>query len=284
MKKNVLKSVIALAALTFGSQALADGFSASLGTTLYPGSPSFFSVGGSLGYSLKVLPLLTINGGLSVNYLSASTGASLSYLSAGIGAEYLFGLSQTADLKIDLPVGADVFLIAPVSNSQNVNPVTSGIGADIYAGIDVQYLTSQSLKVSGAGQFSVNFGSNTSVGFGLSGAVGLNYYPTESLQVYGGLSLYSNLSSTFSYGLNGGVNYLVANPIQLYANVGLSNSGYALGTGLFYSFTPSLGLGLSLGYSNSFTSPSTNANFSIGLQLSFIENPKPRVTFAQFRP
>ncbi len=285
MTKNLLKSFVALAALTFGSNALAaDGFSASVATSLSPGNPSYFSVGGSLGYSLEVVPLLTVNAALNLGYVSSSSGNSLSYLSAGIGAEYLFGLNKTADLKIDLPVGADVFLVAPVSNSQNVTPITSGIGADVYAGVDVQYLATGTLKVSGAGQFSVSFGTNAGIGFGLYGAVGLNFYPTESLQVYGGLSLSSNLSTSLSYGLSGGVNYLVATPLQVYANVGLSNSSYSLGTGLVYSFTPSLGLGFSAGYSNSFATPSTNANFTIGLQLSFVENPTPRVTSAQFRP
>ncbi len=289
MTKNLLKSFVALAALTFGSNALAaDGFSASLIVPFSPGNPSYFSVGGSLGYSLEVMPLLTVSTGLSVRYLSSSTGNSLSYLSAGIGAEYLYGLSKTSDLKIDLPVGVDVFLTAPISNSQNVQPISSSFGGDVYTGIDIQYLSSPMLKVTGFGQFSINVGSNAGLGFSLSGAVGLNYYPTESLQVYGGLSLYSSLytqSSLYgSYRVYGGMSYLIAEPLQLSASLSVSNGNYSLGTGLNYSFTPSFGLGIYASYANSFITPSTNANFTIGLQLSFVENPTPRVTSAQFRP
>jgi hypothetical protein len=288
MKKNVFKSVIALAALTLGSNALADGFSASLIVPFSPGNPSYFSVGGSLGYSLEVVPFLTVNTGLSVTYLSSSTGNNLSYLSADIGAEYLYGLSKTSDLKIDLPVGAGVFLIAPISNSQNVQPISSRFGGGVYAGVDIQYLSSSMLKVTGSGQFSINFGGSAGVGFSLSGQVGLNYYPTESFQVYGGLSLYSSVytqSSLYgSYRVYGGVSYLITEPFQLSASFSVSDGDYSLGTGLNYSFTPSFGLGIYASYGNSFTTPSNNANFTIGLQLSFVENPTPRVTSAQFRP
>ena len=287
MTKNVLQSFVTLAALTLGSNALADGFSASVATALSPGNPSYFSVGGSLGYSLEVMPLLTIDAGLNLGYFSSSSGSSLTYLSAGIGAEYLYGLTKTTDLKIDLPIGADVSFTAPIS-SQNSALVSSGFRGDVYAGIYVQYLSSPMLKVTGSGQFSINLGSSAGLGFGLSGAVGLNYYPTESLQVYGGLSLYSSLytqSSLFgSYRVYGGMSYLIAEPLQLSASLSVSDGAYSLGTSLNYSFTPSFGLGIYASYGNSFTSPSTNANFTIGLQLSFVENPKPRVTTAQFRP
>jgi hypothetical protein len=287
MKKNVLKSVIALAALTLGSNAFADGFSASLGTSLSPGNPSDFSVGGSLGYSLEVVPLLTISTGLNLNYFSNSSGSSLSYLSAGISAKYLYGLTKTNDLKIDLPIGADVSFSAPIS-SQNSVLVSSGFRGDVYAGIDVQYLSSPMLKVTGAGRFSINLGSSAGLGFSLSGAVGLNYYPTESLQVYGGLSLYGSfytLSSLYgSYSLYGGVSYLLAEPLTFGTSLSVSDGSYYLGTGLYYAFIPSFGLGISASYSNSFITPSSNANFTIGLRLSFVENPTPRVTSAQFRP
>jgi hypothetical protein len=287
MTKNVLKSFIAFAALTLGSDALADGFSASLGTSLSPGNPAYFSVGGSLGYSLEVVPLLTVSTGLNLAYISSSSGSSLSYLSAGVGAEYLYGLTKTTDLKIDVPIGADVSFSTPIS-SQNSVLVSSGLRADIYAGIDVQYLSSPTLKVSGSGELSAAFGSTAGVGLRLSGSVGLNYYPTESLQLYGGLSLYSSIyakSSLYgSYFVYGGVSYLIAEPLRLGASLSVSDGNYSLNTGLSYSFTPSFGVGIFAGYGNSFITPSNNGNFTVSLQLSFVENPKPRVISAQFRP
>jgi hypothetical protein len=287
MTKNLLKSFVALAALTLGSDALADGFSASLGTSLSPGNPAYFSVGGSLGYSLEVVPLLTVSTGLNLAYISSSSGSSLSYLSAGVGAEYLYGLTKTTDLKIDVPIGAAISFTAPLSQ-QNASLVSSGLNALIYSGIDVQYLSSSELKVTGSGDLFVAFNTNAGLRISLSGSVGLNYYPTESLQLYGGLSLYSGISATSSlygnYRVYSGVNYLIAEPLQLVANLSLSDGSYSLGTGLYYSFTPSFDIGITAGYSNSFITPSTNANFTIGLQLSFVENPKPRVTSAQFRP
>ncbi len=287
MKKNVLKSVIVFAALTLGSNALADGFSASLIVPFSPGNPSYFSVGGSLGYSLEVVPLLTVGAGLNLNYISSSSGNSLSYLSAGINAEYLYGVTKTIDLKIDVPIGVGISLTAPLSQ-QNAYLVSGGLNAVVYSGIDVQYLASSMLKVTGSGQFSVGFNTNTGLGIGLSGAVGLNYYPTKDIQLYGGLSLFSSFSPqsslSGSYIVYAGLNYLIAEPLQLGASLSLSSGNYSLNTGLYYSFTPSFDVGITAGYSNSFTTPSTNANFTIGLQLSFVENPTPRVTSAQFRP
>jgi hypothetical protein len=319
MKKNVLKSFVALAALTFGSNALADGFSASLGAALSPGNPSYFSVGGSLGYSLEVVPLLTVSANLALDYTS---GGNLTYLRAGIGAEYLYGLTKTTDLKIDLPVGADVSY--SVLSQQDVAYVSSSLRGDVYTGIDVQYLASRTLKVNSAGRFSINLSSSAGLGFGLYGGVGLNYYPTESLEIYGGLSLYGSFytasglgislygsasldyypteslkiygglslygslytgsSLNSNYSLDGRVSYTIAKPLELSAYVGLFNGNYSLGTGLNYLFTPSFGLGIYASYGNSFITPSTNANFTIGLQFSFIENPTPRVISAQFRP
>jgi hypothetical protein len=287
MKKNVLKSVIALAAFTLGSNAFAEGFSASLGTSLSPGNPSYFSVGGSLGYSLEVAPLLTIGAGLNFDYSASSSGGSLFYLGFGLGAEYLYGLTKTTDLKIDVPIGANIGLTVPISQ-QNFFLVSSGLSGYIYSGIEVQYLSSPMLKVTGSGQFSIGLNRDASVGFSLSGSARLNYYPTESLQLYGGLSLYSGISTNSSlygsYNVYGGMSYLIAEPLQFGASLSLSSGNYSLNTGLYYSFTPSFDVGITAGYSNSFTTPSNNANFTIGLQLSFVENPTPRVTSAQFRP
>jgi hypothetical protein len=237
MKRNILKSLVAVTALSLsaglGSNAFADGFSASVDAPVFQGNQFNFSIGASLNYSIEVMPRLFIGASLSPTFvIDPNTGVGAFSLASRVGAKYVVSIVKTSSLFVDVPigVGVDVGIVPAVS-----------VAADINAGININYVIAPNLKVLAAasGEFGYNFSAGA-LFYGANGTVGLFFEPVKSIELFArGEAGFSNSTANASYSLIGGA---------------------------YYTIVPQFKLGLYAGYNNSFSNAFTNGGFVVGLR------------------
>ncbi len=234
MKRNILKSLVAVTALSLiGSNAFADGFSASVDAPVFQGNQFNFSVGASLNYSIEVMPRLFVGASLSPTFvIDPNTGVGAFSLASRVGAKYVVSIVKTSSLYVDVPigVGVDVAIVPAVS-----------VAADVNAGININYVIMPNLKVLAAasGEVGYNFTAGA-VFFGANGTIGLFFEPVKSVELFArGEAGFSNSTANASYSLIGG---------------------------LYYTIVPQFKLGLYAGYNNLFSNAFTNGGFVVGLR------------------
>ncbi len=237
MKSKFLKSLFAISALSLGSSAFADGFSASIDAPVFQGNQFNFSVGSSLNYSIEVAPRIFVGASLSPSFLFDQAANPVFGFAARVGAKYVLSVVKTSSLFVDVPIGIGVdvgILPSPVS-----------VSADVNAGVNVNYVIVPNLKLLAAatGKLGYNFTAGT-LGYGLSGTVGLFFEPVKNIELF----------ARGEAGTAGAFNNTPA------------NSTYSLIGGVYYTFVPQFKLGLYVGYNNSFANSFTNGGFVIGLR------------------
>jgi hypothetical protein len=236
MKRNILKSLVAVTALVLSSSAFADGFSASVDAPVFQGSQFNFSIGGSLNYSIEVMPRLFIGASLSPKFvINPNTGVGAFELGSRVGAKYVVSIVKTSSLFVDVPIGLGVdVLILPAVD----------VTADINAGININYVIMPNLKVLAAA--SGKLGYDFTVGnlsYGANGTAGLFFEPVKSIE------LFARGEAGVTGNFNGG-----------------SLATYSIIGGVYYTFIPQFKLGLYVGYNNLFSNVFTNGGFVIGLR------------------
>lgn len=236
MKRNILKSLVALTAIGLSSSAFADGFSASVDAPIFQGNQFNFSIGSSLNYSLEVAPRIFVGASLSPSFvINPNTGVGTFSLGSRVGAKYVASIVKTSSLFVDVPIGIGVdVLLVP-----NIN-----VAADINAGINVNYVIQPNLKVLAAasGKIGYDFSAGSLV-YGAGGTLGLFFEPVKSIELFARGE--AGIGGTFS---------------------GASSSTYSLIGGVYYTFVPQFKLGLYVGYNNSFSNVFTNGGFVVGLR------------------
>lgn len=255
MKHYILKSLIAITALSLSSSALADGFSASIDTPIFQGSYFNFSVGSSLNYSLEVAPRIFVGASLNPGFIFDQASNPVFSLSARVGAKYVMSIVKTSSLFVDVPIGIGVdigILPSPVSVSSDVN-----------AGVNINYVIAPNLKVLAAanGKLGYNF-SVGSLYYSAGGTVGLFFEPVKSVELFarGEAAITGNFSNTASF------------------------ATYSLIGGAYYTIVPQFKLGLYVGYNNSFANVFTNGGFVVGLRGLFVIKPGSLGVEGAFKP
>ncbi len=237
MNRNILKSLIAITALSLGSSALADGFSASVDAPVFQGNQFNFSIGGSLNYSIEVIPRLFVGASLSPKFvINPNTGVGAFELNSRVGAKYVISIVKTSSLFVDVPIGmgVDVAIVPAVD-----------VVADFNAGININYVIMPNLKVLAAASGKLGYGFTVgNLFYAASGTAGLFFEPVKSIELFvrgeAGTSGSFNSSST--------------------------NSTYSIIGGVYYTFVPQFKLGLYVGYNNLFSNVFTNGGFVVGLR------------------
>jgi hypothetical protein len=240
MKRNLLKSLVAVTALSLssglGSSAFADGFSASVDAPVFQGNQFNFSIGGSLNYSIEVIPRLFVGASLMPSFvINPNTGVGAFALGSRVGAKYVVSIVKTSSLFVDVPlgVGVDVAIVPALA-----------VAADINAGININYVIMPNLKVLAAA--SGKLGYDFTVGnlsYGANGTAGLFFEPVKSVELF----------ARGEAGVTGAFN-------------GATASTYSIIGGVYYTFVPQFKLGLYVGYNNSFSNIFTNGGFVVGLR------------------
>jgi hypothetical protein len=236
MKRNILKSLVALSTLSLGSSALADGFSASFDAPIFQGNQFNFSVGASLNYSIEVAPRIFVGASLSPNFvINPNTGVGTFALGSRVGAKYVASIVKTSSLFVDVPIGigVDVLILPNIS-----------VAADINAGVNVNYVIQPNLKVLAAasGKLGYDFTAGSLL-YAANGTVGLFFEPVKSVELF----------ARGEVGANGTFN-------------SAASTTYSLVGGVYYTFVPQFKLGLYVGYNNSFSNVFTNGGFVVGLR------------------
>ncbi len=247
MKFNLLKKIAfaGLMSAAFAAPALADGFSATLETPVTL-NPTTFSAGGSLNYSIELIPQLFVGGSVGGAY-NFTTGSGR--VGARVGGVYVMQLVQGSSAFVNGYVGAGV-------NSVFVpGPNTFGFSLDANAGLFARYGLSQQVRLYGGadGEAAYNISSGQFAP-SASAYAGVRFEPLTALSLYaqGGVG-YGSIKSANASGSS-----LTVLPV---ANPGFV---YDLRAGLFYQFAPQFQMGFYAAYSNAFT---------IGLTAKFLEKP-----------
>jgi hypothetical protein len=241
--KTALRIGLLAAATLASSQAYADGFSATLETPI-TFNPTQFSVGGSLNYSLEVVPNLFVGPSAGGVYnFSAQAGV----LGARVGAVYVTQLVDAPNTFVNAYIGGGAnVLILP-------GPVSFGMDAN--AGLFARYGISPAVRVYGGvdGEVGYNVSSGAFVP-AVSGYAGVRFEAIQNLSLYlqGGVG-YNSIKAANASGSS-----LSALPVS---NLGLV---YDLRGGLFYSIAPQAQIGFYSAY---------NGGFTIGLTAKFLEKP-----------
>ena len=239
---TALKAAILSSAVLLPSAALADGFSATLETPIAFGNPVQFTAGGSLNYSLEVIPNLFVGASVGGAYnFSAGAGA----LGARVGAVYVAQLLDAPNTFVNGYIGAGAnVLIVP-------GPVSFGV--DVSAGLFARYGISPGVRVYG----------------GVDGEIGYvagNVAPAASVYVGARFETIPNLSLYTQVGA--GYNSIKAANASgsSLTTLAAGNAGfvYDLRGGLFYSLTPQAQIGVYGAF---------NGGFTIGLTAKFLEKP-----------
>lgn len=239
---TALKAVLLSTAVLLPSAALADGFSATLETPIAFGSPVQFTAGGSLNYSLEVIPNLFVGASVGGAYnFSAGAGA----LGARVGTVYVAQLLDAPNTFVNAYVGAGAnVLIVP-------GPVSFGVDAS--AGLFARYGISPGVRVYG----------------GVDGEVGYvagNFAPAASAYVGARFETIPDLSIYTQVGA--GYNSIKAANASgsSLTTLAAGNAGfvYDLRGGLFYSIAPQAQIGVYGAF---------NGGFTIGLTAKFLEKP-----------
>ena len=255
MKRNILKSLIAITALSLGSSALADGFSASIDAPVFQGNQFNFSIGSSLNYSLEVAPRIFVGASLSPSFVFDQAANPVFSLAARVGAKYVMSIVKTSSLFVDVPIGIGVdvgILPSPLSAS-----------ADVNAGVNINYVITPSLKVLAAayGKLGYSFTAG-SLFYGAGGTAGLFFEPVKSVELF----------ARGEAGVNG--NFSSITSVATYSLVG----------GAYYTFVPQFKLGLYVGYNNSFANAFTNGGFVVGLRGLIVMKPGSLGVEGAFKP
>jgi hypothetical protein len=235
-------ALVSSAALASGS-ALADGFSVTLETPV-TFNPTTFSAGGSLNYSLEVIPNLFVGASAGGVYNFSAGAGALGVRVAGI---YVAQLLDAPNTFVNAYVGAGTnVLVVP-------GPVSFGVDAN--AGFFARYGLSPAVRIYGGadGEVAYNFGSGSFIP-AVSGYAGARFeaIPNLSLYLQGGVG-YNSIKAANASGSS-----LTALP---FGNSGLV---YDLRAGLYYAFAPQVQLGFYSAY---------NGGFTIGLTAKFLEKP-----------
>jgi hypothetical protein len=254
MKHKILKSLLATMALGLTSGAFADGFSASVDAPVFQGNQFNFSIGGSLNYSIEVMPRLFVGASVNPQFIFDSAANPVFSLSARVGAKYVLSIVKTSSLYVDVPigVGVDVGILQAFT-----------VAADVNAGINVNYVVAPNLKVLAAayGKLGYNF-TASSLGYGAGGTVGLFFEPVRNIELFarGEAGIAGNFSG------------------------GASPANYSIIGGAYYTFVPQFKLGLYVGYNNSFANAFTNGGFVVGLRGLFVMKPGSLGVEGAFKP
>jgi hypothetical protein len=241
MSRKLQQIMVILGALSVSSAA-ADGFSATVGIPVTP----VFGVGAALNYTYEISPNWFVGGSLRASYVPIATTPFS--VSARIGTNYIINLTDTTDLKADAYVGGGI----------NAYFGSSGlITTDVETGAKATFSVSPMAKVYGSidAGLSVPLASTTATTYvfgSISTYVGGKLEPVKDLEVYAQAGLgYSGF-----FGRSGGV-------------------GYDLGLGAYYSLTPELRLGASVGF---------NGDFRAGISLQYVQKPGTLATPGNFLP
>lgn len=242
--KSLLKTALLASSVLLPSTALADGFSATLETPITFGNPVQFTAGGSLNYSLEVVPNLFVGASAGGAYnFSVGAGA----LGARVGAVYVAQLLDAPNTFVNAYVGAGAnVLIVP-------GPVSFGVDAS--AGLFARYGISPGVRVYGGadGEVGYNVSSGSFVP-AVSGYVGARFETIPNLSLYTQVGAgYNSIKAANASGSS-----LTALPI---GNVGFV---YDVRGGLYYSIAPQAQIGVYGAF---------NGSFTIGLTAKFLEKP-----------
>lgn len=239
---TALKAAILSSAVFLPSAALADGFSATLETPIAFGNPVQFTAGGSLNYSLEVIPNLFVGASVGGAYnFSAGAGA----LGARVGAVYVAQLLDAPNTFVNGYVGAGAnVLIVP-------GPVSFGVDAS--AGLFARYGISPGVRVYG--------GVDGEIGY-VAGSVApaVSAYVGARFETIPNLSLYTQVGAGYN-----SIKAANASGSSL-TTLAAGNAGfvYDLRGGLFYSIAPQAQIGVYGAF---------NGGFTIGLTAKFLEKP-----------
>lgn len=237
-----LKAAVLSSSVLFSNAAFADGFSATLETPITFGNPVQFTAGGSLNYSLELIPNLFVGASVGGAYnFSAGAGA----LGARVGAVYVAQLLDAPNTFVNGYVGAGAnVLVVP-------GPVSFGVDAS--AGLFARYGISPGARVYG----------------GVDGEVGLvagNFAPAVSAYIGARFETIPNLSLYTQVGAGyNSIKAANASGSNLTA-LAAGNAGfvYDLRGGLFYFIAPQAQIGVYGAF---------NGSFTIGLTAKFLEKP-----------
>jgi hypothetical protein len=212
-------SIMAIAALSLGSAAGADGLS---GEVNLPANP--FSVNAAINYTYEVIPNWFVGASLRTGYGPfGNTGAFNSNLR--LGSNYVFNLIATPDLKADAYVGAG--LDVGLTNNFTLTP-------EVNAGARATYSVSPMAKVYGGVDAQASLIAST-ITPSVFGYLGGKLEPITNLEVYAQAGL--GYSSRFNYDLKLGAYYTLIPEVRLGASVGY-NGDFRASVGAQFALKP----------------------------------------------
>ena len=239
---TALKAAVLSSTVLLSSAAFADGFSATLETPISFGNPVQFTAGGSLNYSLEVIPNLFVGASVGGAYnFSAGAGA----LGARVGAVYVAQLLDAPNTFVNGYVGAGAnVLIVP-------GPVSFGVDAS--AGLFARYGISPGVRVYGGVDGEIGYVAG-------SFAPAASAYVGARFETIPNLSLYTQVGAGYN-----AIKAANASGSSL-TTLAAGNAGfvYDLRGGLFYSIAPQAQIGVYGAF---------NGGFTIGLTAKFLEKP-----------
>jgi hypothetical protein len=212
-------SIMVIGALSLGSSAGADGFSAEVNL---PANP--FTVNGAINYSYELIPNWFVGASLRANYGPFGNAAKFDS-SVRLGSNYVLNLVKTPDLKADAYVGAG--LNVGLTNNFSLTP-------EVNAGARATYSVSPMIKVYGGVDAQAALIAST-ISPNVCGYLGGKLEPITNLEVYAQAGL--GYSSLFNYDLKLGAYYTVIPEVRLGASVGY-NGDFRASVGAQFALKP----------------------------------------------
>ncbi len=228
---NIKKiALMVFTAAGLSSAALADGFSATLGSDIVP--TDAFSIKLGLNYSYEFSPRVFVGGRLNASWSPNPT--STFGVDARLGVLYVASLAKDTTYFVDGYVGAGV--------NMGILPSPINFSADVRAGVDAVVAVGAGFKLYGglAGTVGYNF-TGSFLPFDVTAVAGVFFEPIQNLEwrLQGGVGFGgTNLASGFRWSANTSLYYTFVPEFKAGINVGYGSGGFTVGIGMLFAQKP----------------------------------------------